>query len=619
MNDALAIENSSIEPGAKDETRLTKTLVGLLPILLSIALAWIIGSMQSAMVGHVERAVRWIALLGIAIVTIPPAAYWILNRRRATPAMLSVLALAGVAITLCGICLNRITAYITFPADFLIWSESDYVNDILKFQNGYPLFGPLVDQNSFNYPPGSQLLTYGLAKLAGMGDSIPAYRAVQVLYTFIAALFATFACWRLTIGLLPQRRHAELTWWSMVWMPILFLAATNIRTNPFVTFLHNDALAQLVCAAGFWLLVEYNATRNRRLLLFMTLLPAAGFIVKQSVVIWAAFYLLYFYFLDRSLSFARMAAFALSTAAGVLVLAAASYAIWGYEYYYWVFKVLGNHGVDIMRSLQHAMDIWCYYAMALFAGAILLRGPNAPRMAGPWLAAFLLLLAETYTSGVAWMLNHIGPGCLLVTILFLVSLAKISPSLWPKDSNPPRVDDWTAAGFRGAIIVATLAGMHVVRVPVPVFDGDAVRYVKDIEGEFAELPADRVLLDLGSWVYRKEKVNMKDRVATIGEQAYSQSADFTATIDRLKSKQYAKILVRNLNSPDFWYDSILLKKSTGIKKALLENYQIARVIPAVKFPEPKSEHTESQYLFTEISVFIPRTTGIAAGKGGPAL
>lgn len=590
-----------------------------LSILAAVPVAGAIHAIHGAMPDQTARAVRLIALLGLALMAGPALALWLSAKRRTTPAMLSLLTLSGLVTLLAGICLYRIAAYVAFPADFLIWSESDYVNDILKFQNGYPLYGPIPDQTSFNYQPGSQLLTYFLARLIGMGDSIPAYRAIQVLYTVLAALFATMSCKRLAAGTLPAQRYGELSWWPLLWMPVLFLAATNIKTNPFVQFLHNDALVQLICAAAFWLLVEYNATRRRRLLIWMALIPAAGFAVKQSAAVWAGLFVFYLFCFDRPVSVGRIAVFAASAGAGVVALAAGCYAIWGYEYYYWVFKVLSNHGVDILRSAQHGIEIWCYYAMALFAGAILLRGPNAERMAGPWLAAFFLLVVETYTSGVAWMLNHIGPGCLLVTILFLVSLAKIWPSLRPRSLHTPRPADWTAAGFRAAIVVAVLAGMHAIRVPVPVFDGDAIRYVKAIESEFEGLPAERVLLDLGSWVYRKENINMKDRVATIGEQAYSQTGDFSATIGRLESKQYAKILVRNLDSPDFWYDSFLLKKPTGIKKVLLENYRVERVIPAVKFPEPKSEHAESQYLFTEISVFIPRTAGMAAGKGGPDL
>ena len=57
--------------------------------------------------------------------------------------------------------------YIALPADIVIWSESDYVNDILKFRLGYPIFTAQVNNESFTYVPGSQILTYFFARTAG--------------------------------------------------------------------------------------------------------------------------------------------------------------------------------------------------------------------------------------------------------------------------------------------------------------------------------------------------------------------------------------------------------------------------------------------------------------------
>jgi hypothetical protein len=67
------------------------------------------------------------------------------------------------------------------------------VNDVIKFRSGVPLYGPPADFDSFYYTPGSQLLTYGLAKLAGAATSVPAYRVVQLLYTLAATLITSEA------------------------------------------------------------------------------------------------------------------------------------------------------------------------------------------------------------------------------------------------------------------------------------------------------------------------------------------------------------------------------------------------------------------------------------------
>ena len=38
----------------------------------------------------------------------------------------------------------------------------------------------------------------------------------------------------------------------------------------------------------------------------------------------------------------------------------------------------------------------------------------------------LLLIVEVYTSGVAWMLNHIGPASLIAGVWFLAGMLRIS-------------------------------------------------------------------------------------------------------------------------------------------------------------------------------------------------
>ncbi|MCS6953519.1 MAG: hypothetical protein NZM33_11765 [Bryobacteraceae bacterium] len=100
---------------------------------------------------------------------------------------MALLLMIGAAIVLCAIWLYVNVDAILFPADILTWSESDFVNDIIKFRIGYPLYTDQRNNDSFVYPPGAQLLTYAISVLIGKSQSIPAYRLIRTVAALAAA------------------------------------------------------------------------------------------------------------------------------------------------------------------------------------------------------------------------------------------------------------------------------------------------------------------------------------------------------------------------------------------------------------------------------------------------
>ena len=74
-------------------------------------------------------------------------------------------------------------------------------------------------------------------------------------------------------------------------------------------------------------------------------------------------------------------AFAFSAATGALTAAVvgACYAIWGQPFFYWTFRVLGAHAISPLRSFQHVLDSWTYFAAGLLGGAVVLRAARRPR------------------------------------------------------------------------------------------------------------------------------------------------------------------------------------------------------------------------------------------------
>jgi len=577
-------------------------LAGVLALISALVIAIVIHRIQDNWGGIPEKAVGIkvlvLAILGGLSITLYLLAKW----RMLRPAEFGLLIIGTCSVLLIACYFFLASFYIFLPADILIWSEGDFVNDILKFRQGYSLFTAEANNESFTYVPGSQLLTYFFAWVIGEPTSIPVYRSIQVIYTLFSAVFAFLACRRIFRTCFPAHREtADSPLWGIVWLTGFFLLATNSITNPFTHLLHGDALAQLVTVFAFWLLIEYEVTKKQWVLLLMVLIPAVGFWVKQSLIIWAALYPFYLLFFDSPRSITRTLLFGAASGTGVMISIGIGYTLWQENFTYWIFTVLGAHGVSPLRSVQHLFDIWIYVAAGLAGGMILLNGTGFKKLVGPWLVWLVLIATETYTSGVAWMLNHIGPGSLIAGIWFFAALA----GLWQRFSNEKfkdlQITERILPLFGAVVVCLMFSGFGFIRVPSPPFGEDSGRYIKQIENEFSGQDRQRVLLDVGTWVYLDDGVVMKDRAPSIGERGYSQTGDFSGILHRLDQKYYSKILVRNLHSPDFWYDHSMWTKSSNIRPALLRNYKEIGKIKAVEGIDPNS----LPYAFNEISILVP--------------
>src|SRR5262249_39629972 len=149
--------------------------------------------------------------------------------------------------------------------------------------------------------------------------------------------------------------------------------------------------------------------------------------------------------------------------------------------------------------------------VGLFAGLVFLHGPAGRRLSGPWAIWLLLLLLATYTSGIEWMRNHMGPGCLLAGSWFLAALTR----LWAVDrlrgSTQLSSVTWTGAALTVSVIGLLYAGLGLVWMPVNPLPRDAYRYVEEIEREFMDIPPDKVLLDVGAWIHARNRIVTKDQ------------------------------------------------------------------------------------------------------------
>jgi len=572
---------------------------------LALAMAAAIRLIHGFFPQQPERAVLITGLGFAAVLALGPGLYLARMRRESNPWTAGLTFLAASSVLLLAAYFYWVSWYVNFPADILTWSEGDFINDIIKFSVGYPLYSPQANNDAFNYPPGPQLLTYLLAWLAGKAGSISFYRAIQVGYTAAAAFLALLSCRRLLRQARCDLRPAWL--WNAFFYAALLLMGANSITNRFSHNLHGDALAQLTALAAFYLLLVYIDTRDRRVLAAMALIAPIGFLVKQSLVIWAAWYAGFLLLWDRN--WKRTLAFSAATGALTAAVIGACYAIWGQPFFYWTFTVLGSHGVSPLRSFQHVLDSWTYFAGGLLGGAAVLRFAQSKSLVGAWLVWLGLISVEAYTSGIAWMLNHIGPGCLIAGVWFLAGLAvvwsRVAAAWKARTSHAP---DWIAAAAAAFSVALLFAGMGMVRIPAQPLSNDAYRYVRDIEAQFRGLPSRAVLLDAGgSWIYERDGVVMGDRAPCIGERGHSGTGDFSGILARIAAHRYSKILVRDLHEADFWYEHSTWPKPSGIRQALLDHYRETGRIPAAEPPLATRDRAEDPYLFDEITVLEPKT------------
>ena len=525
-----------VEPAALG--RRSFRLGGLAAIVGASALAAGISAAHRMFPDDAERAVAVAGAACVAAGVLALAVYALTRRSWLTPSELALAVFAAAGIVFGGFYLFSISAGIFQHADVLIWSESPFVSDIIKFRTGAPIYDTPADFDSFWYTPGSQLLTYALASLAGVSTSIPAFRVIQLTYTIVAALLIADS----TRGLMRLagvgRREEPASLWGAVIAIVAVLAAGNQITNPFTYMLHNDALGLLVCAVAFGALVGYAETRQPGWLVVLAFVPATGFMVKQSLGIWGPLVIAYLLVFDRPRSWRRIIAYGAS-AAGILAAAyAGGRALWGPPFLYWT-TGLGHHPFSVLRSIQHALEAWAFFAVGFAAAAVCFRSHVNLRLLGLWCIWLALLSTEAYTSGIAWMLNHMGPGSLLAIPWFGVLLT----SIWPVGSGASwrMASGWLQPAAMCAAGVLALSGFGAVWVPVPAYPPDLSRYVAAIEGEVQGQELSRVLIDHGSWLYMAKGIVMKDRMAPIGDAGYAGTGDFSGIIGRIEARYYTKI------------------------------------------------------------------------------
>lgn len=517
-----------------------------------------------------------------------------LDGRWAIAALLAAVSFLAIA------SLVYVFGFLRIPVDLVSFSESPFVDDIIKLRLGAPIYSPVADNNTYPYTPGTQILTYGIAQLLGAPTSIPTFRTVQYGYVILAALVAVGTCHQLARGFLRPDEYRHRPLWIGIWVAVMLLLVNEPSFNPYTHSMHNDGLALLVSMCGFFLIARHNAAPAAWLIAPMAVLPALGFLVKQNQLMWAGVFAIYLLASGRA-SWRLIGIYLALCVIAVASVMGGSVLLWGDAFRYWIFSALGDKQVSVMRSAQHLLRAGLFVAAGLWAARVLVLPELDRGRLAVWGSWALVLGIQAYTSGIGFVMNHMGPGIVLAGCWFLVAMVRV----WPRRS--PGAPFWRypleQAGAV-AMVVLLLSGMGLMREPGPSVPSDLDRYIAEIEREFSDLPAAEVLMDVGSWVYLRENVLMKDRSAPVSlhvgaNQPEINRTALAQTIERIESKQYRRILARELDTPRTAYD--YQDRGSGVKDAILDNYTIVRRIPGVDVSRWWPRH-----MIAEIVVLEPK-------------
>lgn len=488
----------------------------------------------------------------------------------------------------------RLAFLISFPADLLSYSEGIFINDITKIRVGAPFYGEPEQFDSYVYAPGASFVTYQLSRIVGASRSFTVLRGLMSGYALGVSLLGSVCAYRLVRIAAPDRALRMSPVWAAVMAPLLFLIATNKVTNVYSWTLNVDGLAQLLVLLGFLVLIHYAEHRSAWLIPVMILLPGIGFLIKQNQMMWFGIFVGFLAVFDDPRSIRRAATVAVGGGLFIgLVLLLCSSA-WGDPFWYWTFEVLQNHKLIPAESWNHFKTGFGSVLMILGGGGLLLLSPRDRRLWGLWLVALGMLLLTTYTSGIGYVMNHMGPATVLGAVFLLATLAVFY-------GNDRRAA-WTAA-VPAAVAVAMMVGTYSVRRPQNELAVEGHAYVEQIRQELEGIEPDKVMVDVGAFLHFEADRVWRNGAVSVGEISYAGTSDFAGLKAKIRAKEFDRILVRAFQHELSWYDHVTLEKPTHLQEVMLETYRVASTVPR---PKTRIGRLDT-HPFETISILVPKT------------
>jgi hypothetical protein len=506
------------------------------------------------------------------------------------------LVLVGALAVLSADIFGQMATRVRFPMDLLLWSESSFLQDMIKLNKGHCPYSPPDRNNSFVYNPGAPMVTWAVSRLCGRYGDLAFGRWIQVAAALLACGLAWLAARALAEPSTPAGGEGDTPTAGLApaagWGVALFVltAGLNPVTSPFVDLLHTDALALLGCAGGLAALAFRWRVAPGRWLWLAAPVPMLALLVKQTgSVVWLGM-IVGVVIQERTLRPALRFALAsgLPLAALALVLTVWSRGWWTF----WTVTVLAKQPMNVPAGVRTN------------AAVILPLGPLALACAG-WLAwglrrpvddrgrAFVstlvytgLLAASaavtTFKVGTCGC-NHWGPAALgLVALTAAVVRRLVAFGLDPLCRR--------AAVLVPVGLLVAAALLHRTARPLP--GAEEYRAAALLRQTFAQTDPARTLLDHGSLLYLERGVLPIDRCNSVLELSLGGVRTVDPVVDRIMDKKYQRIMIHD-EWGLHWYNQVSC--------AVMIAYDLKARLPGSR------RRSIVSYLLSDLLVFEPRS------------
>ena len=167
---------------------------------------------------------------------------------------------------------------ISFPWDLYVWSESPFLTNMLKLENGSPIFTSPEDANSFVYSPGLEYITWFALKPFNLQLDMRFIRLVNVAIGFVASGFAALVMKEFLARASGQKVSRPT--FAAAWLAAILIQFKNFTAD----VSHPDNLVQLHAMSVLWLTLVAQRQTSFRYGLIAIIWAGAGVLWKQTQI-----------------------------------------------------------------------------------------------------------------------------------------------------------------------------------------------------------------------------------------------------------------------------------------------------------------------------------------------